>query len=127
MLVRRLRLAAGSEELSWTETAVLRRLGADGASTTADLARSAGMRPQSMRTIVASLEELGMVERKPHAMDGRQVNLALTPKGAEAQQRAGDAKQTWVEHSVAKLSVQEQQTLFEAGRILKRMIESERP
>jgi DNA-binding MarR family transcriptional regulator len=78
-----------------------------------------------MRTIVASLEEMGMVERKPHATDGRQVNLALTAKGAAAQKRAGDAKQTWMAQAIAQLDAEEQETLFAAGRIIKRLIESD--
>jgi DNA-binding MarR family transcriptional regulator len=125
LLVRRMRAVAASDELSWTETAILKRLAGNGSATTADLARGQGMRPQSMRTIVASLEEMGMVERKPHATDGRQVNLALTAKGAAAQKRAGDAKQTWMAQAIAQLDAEEQETLFAAGRIIKRLIESD--
>ena len=84
LLVRRARAAAASNELSWAEAGVLKRLARDGPATTADLARSEGMRPQSMRPIVAALEKMRMIERKPHATDGRQVNLELTAKGAAA-------------------------------------------
>ena len=127
LLVRRLRASVASAELSWSETAVLRRLAREGPSTTADLARGQGMRPQSMRTIVASLEELGMVRRKPHATDGRQVNLELTAKGAAMEQRAGDAKRTWIAQAFTKLTAEEQTTLFAAGKIIKRMAEEDRP
>jgi DNA-binding MarR family transcriptional regulator len=123
MLVRRVRAAAPSGELSWTETAVLKRLANEGPLTTADLARAQGMRPQSMRTIVASLEELGMVKRKPHATDGRQVNLELTAKGAAEQKKTGDARQTWIAQAIARVSEQEQETLFAAGGIIKRLVE----
>ena len=41
LLIRRVRAAAASQELSLTETAVLSRLVSDGPATTADLARSA--------------------------------------------------------------------------------------
>jgi DNA-binding MarR family transcriptional regulator len=127
LLVRRARAVAASDELSWSETAVLKRLAKEGPATTADLARAQGMRPQSMRPIVASLEEMGMVERKPHATDGRQVNLELTAKGSAVQKRAGDAKQTWMAHAISQLDSQEQETLFEAGRIIRKLIEDERP
>jgi DNA-binding MarR family transcriptional regulator len=127
LLVRRVRAVAASDELSWTETAVLKRLANEGLATTADLARAQGMRPQSMRTILASLEEMGMIERKPHATDGRQVNLELTAKGAAAQKRAGDAKRTWLAHAIDQLDAQEQETLFAAGKIIKRLVEGERP
>jgi DNA-binding MarR family transcriptional regulator len=125
LLVRRARAAASSQELSWTDTAVLKQLAKEGPATTADLARSQGMRPQSMRTIIAALEQLGMVERKPHATDGRQVNIALTTKGAAVQKTAGDAKQTWLAQAIAQLDPQERETLFAAGRIIKRAVEKD--
>jgi DNA-binding MarR family transcriptional regulator len=127
LLVRRSRAVATPDELSWTETSVLKRLSCDGPMTTADLARSQGMRPQSMRTVLASLEELGMVERKPHATDGRQVNIVLTPKGTAARKRAGEAKRTWMAQAIAQLTADEQETLFEAGKIIKRLVEGNRP
>jgi DNA-binding MarR family transcriptional regulator len=125
LLVRRVRAAAASQELSWTETGVLKRLVQEGSATTADLARAQGMRPQSMRTIVATLEKLGMVVRKPHATDGRQVNIELTAKGAAVQKSTGDAKRTWMAQAIARLDAQERETLFEAGRIIKRLAESD--
>src|ERR1039458_3669055 len=82
LLVRRVRAAAASQELSLTEAAVLARLSKDGPATTADLARAESMKPQSMGATVAALEEMGLVERKPHPTDGRQVNIELTAKGA---------------------------------------------
>jgi DNA-binding MarR family transcriptional regulator len=125
LLVRRARAAAASHELSWTETGVLKRLASDGPATTADLARAQGMRPQSMRPIIATLEEMGMVERKPHVTDGRQVNIELTAKGAATQKSVGDAKRTWLAQAIAQLDEQEQETLFAAGRIIKRLVESD--
>jgi DNA-binding MarR family transcriptional regulator len=64
-----------------TESAVLARLAKDGAATTADLARAESVKPQSMGATVATLEELGLVQRKPHRTDGRQMNIELTAKG----------------------------------------------
>ena len=125
MLLRRVRAAAASHELSWTESGVLKRLAIAGPATTADLARAQGMRPQSMRTILASLEKMGMVRRRPHATDGRQINIELTARGAAAQKSAGDAKRTWIEQTIAKLDEQDRQTLFAAGRIIKRLAESD--
>ena len=114
LLVRRSRALAASEELSWTEASVLKRLGKDGPSTTADLARAQGMRPQSMRTIVTALEEMGMIERAPHSTDGRQVNLTLTAKGAAVEKRVGDRKRNWLAQAISRLSERDQATLFES-------------
>src|ERR1700722_1882334 len=122
-LVRRVRAAAASHELSWTESAVMARLAKAGPATTAELARAEGMKPQSMGTTIAALEELGFVERKPHPTDGRQVNIELTAKGAPVRNSAKDAKRSWLAQAVAQLTEQERQTLFAAGEIMKKLVE----
>ncbi len=121
LLVRRIRAAAASHELSLTESAVMKRLGADGPATTADLARAESMKPQSMGATIAALEEMGMVDRKPHPTDGRQVNIELTAKGAAIQKSAREAKRTWLAQAIAQLDEEERETLFKASEIIKRL------
>ena len=123
LLMRRVRAAADSHELSLTEAAVMKRLATNGPATTADLARAESMKPQSMGTTIAALEEMGMVERKPHPTDGRQVNIALTAKGAAVCKSTRDAKRTWLAQAIAQLDDQERKTLFKAGEIIKRLAE----
>jgi DNA-binding MarR family transcriptional regulator len=123
LLMRRVRAAAASQELSWTEAAVMARLAKEGPATTADLARAEGMKPQSMGTTIAALEEMGMVERKPHPTDGRQVNIKLTAKGSAVRNAARDQKRTWLAEAVGKLDEQERETLFAAGEIIRRLVE----
>jgi DNA-binding MarR family transcriptional regulator len=123
LLVRRVRAAAASHELSLTESAVMARLAREGPATTADLARAESMKPQSMGTTIAALEEMGLVDRKPHPTDGRQVNIELTAKGAAVRKSAKDAKQTWLAQAIAELDEQERETLFKAGEIMKRLVE----
>jgi DNA-binding MarR family transcriptional regulator len=126
-LVRRIRAAAAdSHGLSLTESCVLARLDREGPATTADLARAERMKPQSMGTTIAALEELGLVTRKPHPTDGRQVNIALTPKGAAVRKTAGDAKRTWLAEAIVQLDESERETLFAAGKIIKRLVDCER-
>lgn len=121
LLVRRVRAASGSDELSLTEGAVLKRLANDGPATTADLARAESMKPQSMGTTIAALEEMGMIERRPHPTDGRQVNIHLTPKGAAVRKSAGDRKRTWLAEAITQLNEEERETLFQAGEIIRRL------
>src|SRR6201997_1682157 len=123
LLVRRLRATAASHELSLTEALVMSRLAKDGPATTADLARAEGMKPQSMGTTVTALEEMGIVERKPHPTDGRQMNIELTAKGAAMRKSGKDAKRTWLVEAIAQLDEQERETLFKAGKIIKRLAE----
>jgi len=122
-LVRRVRAAAASHELSLTESAVLARLDKHGPATTAELARAESVKPQSMGTTVAALEEMGLVERKPHPTDGRQMNIELTAKGAAVRNSARDAKRTWLAQAIAQLNEEERETLFRAGEIMKGLVD----
>jgi DNA-binding MarR family transcriptional regulator len=127
LLVRRARAAATSNEISLTEAAVMGRLARNGPATTADLARAEGMKPQSMGATVVSLEGMGLVERKPHPTDGRQMNIELTAKGSDVRKSRGDAKRTWLGQAISQLDEQERETLFAAGGIIRRLVEGERP
>ena len=121
LLVRRIRAAPAAHELSWTESIVMARLAKDGPATTAELARAERMKPQSMGTTIAALEEMGIVERKPHPTDGRRVNVALTAKGATMRNRATDAKLAWLAEAIGQLDEQKRETLFKAGEIIMRL------
>jgi DNA-binding MarR family transcriptional regulator len=123
LLVRRVRTAGRSHELSLTESAVMARLDREGPATTAELARAEGVKPQSMGATVVALEKRGMVARKPHATDGRQMMVALTAKGAAIRKSVKDAKHTWLAQAVTKLEKREQETLFRAGEIIRRLAE----
>ena len=123
LLVRRARAAASTQELSWSETAVLGRLARSGPATTAKLARAEAVKPQSMGTTIAALAAAGLVERQPHPTDGRQFLIHLTAKGAATRQRIKEAKLSWLAQAVSELDPQEQETLFAAGEILKRLAE----
>jgi DNA-binding MarR family transcriptional regulator len=123
LLIRRVRAAASTHELSWSEAAVMGRLRRDGPATTADLARAETVRPQSMGATVAALEEMGLVERKPHPTDGRQVNIVLTAKGTAVCKSSKDAKLKWLAQAIARLDDKDRETLFAAGEIIKRLVE----
>jgi DNA-binding MarR family transcriptional regulator len=124
LLVRRVRAAAASQELSLTESAVMARLATDGSATTAELARAEGIRPQSMGATVAALEELGIVERKPHPTDGRQVNIELTAQGVAVRKSAREAKRTWLAQAIAELDDRERETLSAAVEVIRKLAES---
>jgi DNA-binding MarR family transcriptional regulator len=124
LLVRRVRAAGASHDLSLTESTVIGRLAREGPATIADLARAESMKPQSMGATIAALEEMGMVQRKPHPTDGRQVNIELTAQGVAVRKNARDAKRTWLAQAISLLDEHEQQTLFQAGEIIKRLLHS---
>jgi DNA-binding MarR family transcriptional regulator len=123
LLVRRVRASATAAGFSITESSVISRLAQKGPATTADLARLEGMRPQSMRATIAALEKMGIVERKPHPTDGRQVFIALARRGVELRKAAKDTKRTWLAQAVAQLPPADRATLFAAGAIMLRLAE----
>jgi DNA-binding MarR family transcriptional regulator len=123
LLVRRVRAASATHGLSWSEAAIMGRLAQDGPATTAELARAEAVKPQSMGATIATLEEMGLVERKPHPTDGRQMNIVLTAKGVAVRKSSKDAKLTWLAQAIAGLDEKDRETLFAAGRIIKRLVE----
>ncbi len=125
LLVRRIRARTPPElqEFSWTQNAVLVRLEKNGPATSADLARAEGVRPQSMSTALRLLEKKGLVERKAHPTDGRQINIKLTARGITLRRNSKEATYAWLSRAIAELGRQEQITLFKAGELLKRMAE----
>ncbi len=123
-LLRRLRADANPGGLSVSQSAVLARLEEGRAGiTNADLARAEAMKPQSMTPILAGLEQEGLVERRPHPTDGRQILYSLTPRGLEARRRRTTAKQAWLTTAVARLSREDRQTLLEAARLMQALVD----
>lgn len=125
LVVRRIRANAGSDlhDFSWTQKQVITRLDKGGPVTIADLARAEGIKPQSMGTAVATLEEKGFVERKPHPTDGRQMLVKLSAKGTAFRRNLTRAKHEWLTRCIGELDKQEQATLWKAGTVLKRLAE----
>ncbi|MGH6955813.1 MAG: MarR family winged helix-turn-helix transcriptional regulator [Caulobacteraceae bacterium] len=124
-LLRRLRAASNPDELSWSQTVALSRLERAGAMTTADLARAEAVKPQSMGATLAELEREGLVERRPHPTDGRQVLFSLTHEGAQARRKRSAAKQKWLLAAMAKLDPDERRLLMTAAVLIRRLGEGD--
>ena len=123
LVMRRVRATTAADGFTLTESAVIARLARDGAMTTAELARLEGMRPQSMRTTITALDRLGMIDRKPHKTDGRQVLIALSRRGMDRRKTKQDTKHSWLASAIAQLPAADRETLFAAGDIMLRLAE----
>jgi DNA-binding MarR family transcriptional regulator len=121
VLLRRVRAEAGQEGLSWSQAAAMGRLDRTGPMTTADLARAEMVKPQSMGTLLAELEQDGLVQRRPHPTDGRQILFSLTPAGVEARRQRQAAKLAWLSAAIARFEPQEQRTLVDAVALVRRL------
>ncbi|MGF6883046.1 DNA-binding MarR family transcriptional regulator [Nocardia sp. GAS34] len=123
-ILRQLRVAHSTMEITPSQSVVLDRLLTDGPATVAALARAENVRPQSMRVTLAALEERGMVRRSPHPTDQRQVLLSATPEVEQQLAAVRTAKEDWLARSMAdKLSRAEQDSLLAAIPLLRRLLE----
>jgi DNA-binding MarR family transcriptional regulator len=123
-LKRRLREQGGREDLTPSQVSVLLRLENDGAATVSGLARAEGMRPQSMSSIVTSLQDAGLVSGTPDPNDGRKTLMSLSRKCETFLKESRAARQDWLTAIIVqKLSLQEQQQLSTTLELLGRLTE----
>jgi DNA-binding MarR family transcriptional regulator len=123
-LMRRLRTTAPDSLLSPSQRSVLSRLGREGPSTTAALARAEYVRPQSMRLTLGSLAEQGLVERTPDPNDGRQSVVSITGTGSSTLAAVRAAKRDWLSEAIAgELNGAERRTLANAVALMQRLVE----
>ena len=118
----RLREQEGGNDLAPSQVSVLLRLETGGALTVSSLARSEGMRPQSMSTMVAPLLGAGLVGGAPDPNDGRQTLMSLTPKCLKWLRKRRAARQDWLTAAISrKLSAREQEQLQGSLKLLTRL------
>jgi DNA-binding MarR family transcriptional regulator len=124
-LVRRTRAASAEQPYTWPQGAVLRRLDSDGPMTTADLARAELIKPQTMGSFVADLEEAGLVTRTDDAEDGRRRVVSLTRAGSRALASGRAQRQSWMARAIEEqLSPDEQRALLAAIELMRRIAAS---
>jgi DNA-binding MarR family transcriptional regulator len=123
-LKRRLREQGNHGDLTPSQVSVLLRLEKAGPATVSSLARSEGMRPQSMSSAVAALEAAGLISGTPDPNDGRQTIMSLTDTCRDWIRAGRAARQDWLFRTItARLSPREQDELAAAVGLLKRLIE----
>ncbi|GAB2887176.1 MarR family winged helix-turn-helix transcriptional regulator [Nocardioides pacificus] len=123
MRLRR-RLAAErhpDNELSAGAMAVLGTLFREGECPVGELAARERVQPPSMTRTVNALEADGLVARRPHETDGRQVLIALSDRGRQvvlADRRRRDA---WLARRLAELEPDEREVLRRAAPLLQEL------
>jgi DNA-binding MarR family transcriptional regulator len=122
-LTRRLRVERdpANELLSVGQLSVLGALFREGESTVGDLAAFERVQPPSMTRTVNCLEEGGYVVRRRHESDGRQVMVALAPKGQETLAADRKRRDAWLAQRLRELTPQERAVLRQAAPIIERL------
>jgi DNA-binding MarR family transcriptional regulator len=77
--------------LSAPAVRVMRLLAHEPGQSAADLARRLGQAPQSVALTIDRAGQDGLLERRPHPVHGRVIQLYLTPAGHDAYSRGADA------------------------------------
>ena len=121
-LRRRLRSVGVDEDLTPSQTAVLTRLWKEGASSARALAGAERVRPQSMATIVAALEQRGLVDRTPDPEDGRRQVVSLTAKGRRRAESDRRLREEWLARAIQeRYSERERRVILDALSLLERL------
>jgi len=122
-LARQLRFRRPDSPVSLSQLSALATLQKEGPMTPGALAIRERVRPPSMTRVIASLVELGFVDRCPHPDDGRQVLVSVSPAGndlIEVERRAG---REWLQQRLDELSPEDRRTLVVAADLMSTIVD----
>lgn len=123
-LRRRLRSLGVDDDLTPSQTAALTRLWKEGASSASALAGAERVRPQSMATIVATLEQRGLVARTPDPEDGRRQVVSLTDEGRRRAESDHQVREEWLARAIQeRYSERERRIILDALSLFERLTE----
>ena len=118
---RRLRSQRVDTSVTLTHLSAMSTLRRHGAMSAGELAGHERVQPPSMTRVVVALENMGMVTRRPHPTDGRQVVIDLTPAAHELLDAEARAREAWLSGRLEQLSPQEREILQDAATIMDKL------
>ncbi len=123
-LARKLRREANAG-VSPTLLAALSTVERHGPMTAGSLAAHEQIRKPTCTRVIASLLELGLIERTPDPLDGRVSWVQVTPEGRRVLQRVRKRHDAYLAKRIKRLTPREVETLERASEILDRLTEGE--
>ncbi len=120
-LSRRLRLERSGDDRTLNQLAVLGTLDRRGPLSVGELAGLEKVRPPSMTRTVACLEEAGLVSRRPHERDGRQVVVELTSAARQVLDDDRRRRDAWLAQRLRALDPADREVLERAAEVLDRL------
>ena len=121
--IRRTTLVGKVDDVTASQSAALGRLVRDGATTTAELARAEGVRPQSMGATVQALVDLGLATRDPDPEDGRRTIVSATDAGRAAREDSHRSRTRLLAERLAALDPDDRATVARSIAILGPVVE----
>jgi DNA-binding MarR family transcriptional regulator len=104
--------------VSLSQLSALATLAKEGPITPGALAIRERVRPPSMTRVIASLAELGFIDRCAHPDDGRQVLVSVSESGRELIEVERRASQEWLQQRLAELQPEQRKTLLAAADLM---------
>jgi DNA-binding MarR family transcriptional regulator len=117
-LARRIRLERSSEDLSLNQLAVLGTLLRSGELTLGELAAIERVKPPSITRTVNCLVDAGLVVRRPHDTDGRQVVVDLTEHARKVLDEDRRRRDRWLAQRLDELAPADRQLLRRVAPLL---------
>ena len=122
-LSRQLRFRRPQSPVSLSQLSALATLNNYGPMTPGALAIRERVRPPSMTRVIASLADLGFVDRVAHPDDGRQVLVSVSDAGVELLEAERRASQEWLAQRLDTLGGAERDTLREAADLILALVD----
>jgi DNA-binding MarR family transcriptional regulator len=115
---------ADGADLTANQLGVLGALVKHDAMTIGELAAHERVKPPSMTRIVSNMEEAGLVVRRPHETDKRQVLVELTDSARELIHANRRRRDEWLQTKLKTLTPEERDILRKAAPVLERLAAS---
>jgi DNA-binding MarR family transcriptional regulator len=108
-------------DLTANQLGVLGALGKHEAMTIGELAAHEQVKPPSMTRIVSNMEEAGLVVRRPHETDKRQIVVELTDAALALIHANRRRRDEWLQTKLKNLTPEERDILRKAAPVLERL------
>ncbi|TPG35606.1 MarR family winged helix-turn-helix transcriptional regulator [Mycolicibacterium hodleri] len=122
-LARQLRFRRPDSPVSLSQLSALATLAKEGPITPGALAIRERVRPPSMTRVIASLAELGFVDRRSHPDDGRQVLVSVSRAGHDLIDIERRASQEWLQQRLDELQPDQRKTLVAAADLMSAIVD----
>ncbi|MCV7356443.1 Rv0880 family HTH-type transcriptional regulator [Mycolicibacterium fluoranthenivorans] len=117
-LARQLRFRRPDSPVSLSQLSALATVAKEGPMTPGALAIRERVRPPSMTRVIASLVDLGFVDRTAHPADRRQVLVSISRSGTDLIEAERKASREWLQQRLDALTPEQRKTLLEAADLM---------